>query len=30
VEENGGRNNAFTSRDVTSYFVDIAAERSTE
>jgi len=27
VEENGGRNNAFTSRDVTSYFVDIAADK---
>ena len=27
VEENGGRDNAFTSQDVTSYFVDIAADR---
>jgi zinc protease len=25
VEENGGQDNAFTSQDVTSYFVDIAA-----
>jgi zinc protease len=27
VEENGGRDNAFTTQDVTSYFVDIAADR---
>jgi zinc protease len=27
VEQNGGRHNAFTSRDVTSYFVDIVASR---
>lgn len=27
VERHGGRDNAFTSRDVTSYFVDIAADR---
>lgn len=27
VEQNGGRDNAFTSHDVTSYFVDIAADR---
>src|SRR6266481_1121554 len=27
VEENGGQDNAFTSHDVTSYYVDIAAER---
>jgi len=27
VEENGGRDNAFTSRDVTAYYVDIAADR---
>jgi len=27
VEQNGGRDNAFTSHDVTTYFVDIAADR---
>ena len=27
VEQQGGQDNAFTSQDVTSYFVDIAAER---
>jgi len=27
VEENGGQDNAFTSQDVTSYFIDIAAEK---
>jgi zinc protease len=27
VEENGGQDNAFTSQDVTSYFVDIAADK---
>jgi zinc protease len=27
VEENGGQNNAFTTQDVTSYFVNIAADR---
>ena len=27
VEQNGGRHNAFTSQDVTSYFVDIVATR---
>jgi zinc protease len=27
VEENGGQDNAFTSQDVTSYYVDIAADR---
>jgi zinc protease len=27
VEQNGGRNNAFTTADVTSYFVDIAADK---
>jgi zinc protease len=27
VEENGGQDNAFTSHDVTSYYVDIAADR---
>ena len=27
VEQNGGNDNAFTSHDVTSYFVNIAAER---
>ena len=27
VEENGGQENAFTSQDVTSYFVDIAADK---
>jgi zinc protease len=27
VEENGGHDNAFTSQDVTSYFVDIAVEK---
>ena len=27
VERNGGRNNAFTTQDVTSYFVNIAADR---
>jgi zinc protease len=27
VEQNGGRDNAFTSHDVTSYFVDIAVDR---
>jgi zinc protease len=27
VEQNGGQNNAFTSQDVTSYYVDIAADR---
>jgi zinc protease len=27
VEENGGQNNAFTSQDVTSYYVDIAADK---
>ncbi len=27
VEENGGQDNAFTTQDVTSYFVDIAANR---
>ena len=27
VEQNGGQNNAFTSHDVTSYFVNIAADR---
>src|SRR6266536_2668425 len=27
VEENGGQDNAFTSHDVTSYYVNIAAER---
>jgi zinc protease len=27
VEQNGGRDNAFTSQDVTSYYVDIAADR---
>ncbi len=27
VEQNGGRDNAFTSQDVTSYFVDIASDR---
>src|SRR2546428_12164034 len=26
-EENGGQDNAFTSQDVTSYFVDIAADK---
>jgi zinc protease len=28
VEENGGQDNAFTSHDVTSYYVDIAADRA--
>jgi zinc protease len=27
VEENGGQDNAFTSQDVTSYFVDIAVDK---
>jgi zinc protease len=27
VEQNGGQDNAFTSHDVTSYYVDIAADR---
>lgn len=27
VEQNGGRDNAFTSQDVTAYYVDIAADR---
>jgi len=27
IEQNGGQDNAFTSQDVTSYFVNIAAER---
>src|SRR6266498_2818077 len=27
VEENGGQDNAFTTQDVTSYFVDIAADK---
>src|ERR1700752_479213 len=27
VEENGGQDNAFTSHDVTSYYVNIAADR---
>ena len=27
VERNGGRNNAFTSQDVTSYYVNIASDR---
>jgi zinc protease len=27
VERNGGRNNAFTTQDVTSYYVNIAADR---
>jgi zinc protease len=27
VERNGGRDNAFTSQDVTAYYVDIAADR---
>src|SRR5437762_6924711 len=27
VEQNGGQDNAFTSQDVTSYFVDIAADK---
>src|SRR5437667_3878657 len=27
IEENGGQDNAFTSQDVTSYFVDIAADK---
>src|SRR5438874_7726575 len=27
VERNGGQDNAFTSQDVTSYYVDIAADR---
>lgn len=27
VEENGGRDNAFTTHDVTSYFVDLAADK---
>src|SRR5437660_6031072 len=27
VEENGGQDNAFTSQDVTSYFVNIAADK---
>ncbi len=27
VEQNGGRDNAFTSQDVTSYFVNIAADK---
>jgi zinc protease len=27
IEENGGRDNAFTSHDITSYFVDIAADK---
>jgi len=27
VEQNGGQHNAFTTEDVTSYFVDIAADR---
>jgi len=27
VEQNGGQNNAFTSQDVTSYYVDIAADK---
>src|SRR6185503_382916 len=27
VERNGGQNNAFTTKDVTSYYVDIAADR---
>jgi zinc protease len=27
VEQNGGRDNAFTSQDVTSYYVDTAAEK---
>jgi zinc protease len=28
VEQSGGRHNAFTSRDVTSYFVDVAADKA--
>src|SRR6266536_5150299 len=28
VEENGGQDNAFTSHDVTAYYVDIAADRA--
>jgi zinc protease len=28
VEQNGGQDNAFTTQDVTSYFVDIAAEKA--
>jgi zinc protease len=27
IEQNGGRDNAFTTQDITSYFVDIAAEK---
>src|SRR5215510_11736357 len=27
MEQNGGRDNAFTSQDVTAYYVDIAADR---
>ena len=27
VEENGGQDNAFTSQDVTAYYVDIAADK---
>lgn len=27
IEQNGGRDNAFTSKDVTSYFVNIAADK---
>jgi len=27
IEQNGGRDNAFTTQDVTSYYVDIAADR---
>ena len=27
VERNGGQNNAFTTQDVTSYYVDVAADR---
>jgi zinc protease len=27
IEQNGGQDNAFTTQDVTSYFVDIAADR---
>src|SRR5262245_50729537 len=27
VEQNGGQDNAFTSQDVTSYYVDIAADK---
>ena len=27
VEENGGQDNAFTSHDVTSYYVNIASDR---